>query len=314
MNQVGDSQVKVSIICNAYNHEKYIKKCLDGLVMQKTTFSFEILVHDDASTDKTADIIRTYEVRYPDLVKPIYQVENQYSKGGTYRFQYPRAKGKYIAICEGDDFWTDELKLQKQYDALEAHPDVDICAHAAAIVSENDEIVTGYISPRKEKCIIPVESVIYGGGAFVATNSLMYRAFLKDSAYRFRSLWRIDYTLQILGSLQGGMLFLPETMSAYRWMAVGSWSSQQGSHRDKRKTILDKSKIALESLNEETAGKYAKTIARTILRDEFVFYYMYGPYKVALSKKYKEFRKKWGVKKNAKLYAKVMFPFFFKKK
>lgn len=113
----------VSIICITYNHEPYIRQCLDGFMMQKTNFPFEVLIHDDASTDKTADIIREYEARYPDVIKPIYQTENQYSKGVKIglTYLYPNAKGKYIAECEGDDYWTDPLKLQKQVDFLDSN-------------------------------------------------------------------------------------------------------------------------------------------------------------------------------------------------
>ena len=115
----------VSICCITYNHEPYIRQCLDGFMMQKTNFSFEVLIHDDASTDKTQDIIREYEAKYPDIIKPIYQKENQYSKGisVTKTFNYPRVKGKYIAMCDGDDYWIDPYKLQKQVDYLEAHSD-----------------------------------------------------------------------------------------------------------------------------------------------------------------------------------------------
>lgn len=119
----------VSISCITYNHEPYIRDCLEGFLMQKTNFPFEILIHDDASTDKTADIIREYEAKYPDVIKPIYQTENQYSKGVKVSlvYNYPRAKGKYIALCEGDDFWTDPDKLQIQYDFMEANPDYSLC-------------------------------------------------------------------------------------------------------------------------------------------------------------------------------------------
>ena len=98
----------VSICCITYNHAPYIRQCLDGFMMQQTNFTFEVLIHDDASTDGTADIIREYESKYPDIIKPIYQTENQYSKGVkvSATFNFPRAKGKYIAMCEGDDYWT----------------------------------------------------------------------------------------------------------------------------------------------------------------------------------------------------------------
>lgn len=125
----------VSVVCEVFNHEAFLRKCLEGFAMQKTTFEFEVLVYDDASTDHSADIIREYEKKYPNLFKPIYQQENQYSKGVNIwtRIQFPRAKGKYIALCEGDDHWTDPLKLQKQWEYMEAHPDCSFCFHNAMI-------------------------------------------------------------------------------------------------------------------------------------------------------------------------------------
>lgn len=116
-----NNEILVSISCAAYNHEKFIKNAIEGFLMQKTDFTFEILIHDDASTDNTTDIIREYEAKYPKIIKPIYQLENQYSKGIpiSSSFNFPRARGKYIALCEGDDYWIDPYKLQKQVDFLE---------------------------------------------------------------------------------------------------------------------------------------------------------------------------------------------------
>ena len=106
----------LSICCVTYNHKKYIRQCLDSFLMQKTNFKFEIIIHDDASTDGTADIIKEYYEKYPDIIKPIFQTENQFSQGKSISktFIYPRIKGKYVALCEGDDYWTDPYKLQKQ--------------------------------------------------------------------------------------------------------------------------------------------------------------------------------------------------------
>lgn len=113
----------VSISCITYNHAPFIQQCLDGFLMQKTNFPIEVLIHDDASNDGTEEIIREYEARYPEIIKPLYEKENQWIKGrrGSKEFNYPRARGKYIAICEGDDYWTDPFKLQKQVDFLETH-------------------------------------------------------------------------------------------------------------------------------------------------------------------------------------------------
>ena len=114
----------VSVCVAAYNQERYIGQTLDGIIRQKTAFPIEILVNDDCSTDGTADILRDYQRKYPETVKPLYQETNQYSKGVGIdpTFNYPRAQGKYIALCEGDDLWTDENKLQRQVDSMEEHP------------------------------------------------------------------------------------------------------------------------------------------------------------------------------------------------
>ena len=118
----------VSIVCVVYNHGPFLRSALDGFVMQKVDFPFEILVHDDASTDNSAEIIREYEAKYPDLFRAIYQTENQYTKQNIWAdILFPRTKGKYIALCEGDDYWTDPLKLQKQVDFLESHPQYAMC-------------------------------------------------------------------------------------------------------------------------------------------------------------------------------------------
>ena len=132
--------IKVSIICLAYNHEKYIRSALQGFVDQITDFCYEVLINDDASTDKTADIIREYEKKYPDIIKPVYQKENQHSQGiriiSTYLL--PKAQGEYLAYCEGDDFWTDPYKLQKQYDILEKHKECSLCIHRVDCLNEDD--------------------------------------------------------------------------------------------------------------------------------------------------------------------------------
>ena len=122
-------EIKVSINCLVYNHGKYLRECLDGILMQQTDFKYEVLIHDDASTDDSVDIIREYEIKYPNIIKPIYQTENQYSKGLPIAtvHQYPRALGKYIAFCEGDDYWIDSHKLQKQVDYMDSHIDCTFC-------------------------------------------------------------------------------------------------------------------------------------------------------------------------------------------
>lgn len=219
-------EVAVSVICNTYNHGPYIKDALEGFVSQKTNFNYEVLIHDDASTDNTADIIREYERKYPELIKPIYQKENQYSKGVniTSTFHLPRLKGRYVALCEGDDYWTDSGKLQRQFDAMEAHPELDICAHTVSKVQASNSQFLCNIAPSDKETVFSTEEVIAGGGGFVATNSLFYRRELLENQPEFLKYCPLDYSLQIHGALRGGMLYLPDNMAIYRFLVAGSWT------------------------------------------------------------------------------------------
>ena len=142
----------VSIHCLTYNHEPYIRQCLEGFVMQQTNFRFEAVVHDDASTDGTAAIVREYAKKYPDIIKPILESENQYSKhdGSLERIMDEKCIGKYIAFCEGDDYWIDPFKLQKQVDFLEAHSDYGMVFTDYQIIYEScGKLVL-------KKCKIPI--------------------------------------------------------------------------------------------------------------------------------------------------------------
>lgn len=139
-----ESQITVSICCVTYNHGEYIKQALDSFLAQKTRFNIEILIHDDASTDNTPQIIKKIEEKYPTIIKPIYQKENQLSKGIpiSNTFNFPRARGKYIALCEGDDYWTDPYKLQKQVDFLEANPEYNLTCHRYQTYNETTKTLT----------------------------------------------------------------------------------------------------------------------------------------------------------------------------
>lgn len=227
----------VSICCAAYNHEPYIRQCLDGFVMQRTTFPFEVLIHDDASTDKTADIIREYEKKYPDIIKPIYQKENQYSKGGkiSLRFNIPRAKGKYIAFCEGDDYWIDPLKLQKQVDFLEANPDY-VFSYTNIVVDNCDP---NNVQKRRFKGISGniCEFLITQGNP-VATLTVCMRKDVWDEYLIEYSSWNIkmkmgDLPAWIYASMKGPVHYLPDVTAAYRVLP------QSASHNSNPDVVKD---------------------------------------------------------------------------
>lgn len=183
--QSSDSnEILVSIHCLVYNHEPYIRDCLEGFVMQKTNFPFEAIVHDDASTDKSADIIREYAEKYPHIIKPIYQTENQYSQknGAIGRAVNAITRGKYIALCEGDDYWTDPLKLQKQVDFLESHPDYSMSCTDAVVLSPEGELQWPRYQDSQD---IPIIDTILNGGLWIHTCSMLYRKYLKKDYPEF---------------------------------------------------------------------------------------------------------------------------------
>ena len=254
----------VSVICNTYNHGKYIRQCLDSLVEQETDFPYEILVHDDASTDDTADIVREYEGRYPDKILPICQKVNQYSQKIkiSFTFQYPRVRGKYVAFCEGDDYWTDPHKLQKQYDLMERHPEVDICAHASIIVDAQSGNVIKTERRLDETGIIPAADVIRGGGRFVSTNTLFYRSEILKNMPEFRRMLDFDITMQAHGALRGGMLYMPDVMSAYRAHVQGSWVNRMSKDSKGKIAHLKRVRAMLGQMDRDTNHRFWKIILK----------------------------------------------------
>lgn len=222
--------VMVTIRCITYNQERYIRECLESFVMQQTDFRFEALVHDDASTDGTADIVREYAERYPDIIKPIFETENQYSKhdGSLGRIMDENTHGKYVAICEGDDYWTDPLKLQKQFDFMEAHPECSLCFHADHRLLPSGEKVLH--KPCELKQFYTPEDVILGGGGFMATNAMFYRweYILNEGRPDFWKKCPIGDMPSMLFLVSKGLFgYIDEAMSVYRVAAIGAWTTRQ---------------------------------------------------------------------------------------
>ena len=263
-----NENIKVSIICNAFNHEKYIRQTLEGFIKQNTSFKFEVLIHDDASTDNTAEIIREFEREYPEIIKPIYQIENQYSKGIkiTTQIQYPRAKGEYIAICEGDDYWCDYNKLQRQYDVMNNHPEIDMCAHRAETVHGADDAHRGYQGPGDKDSLLTVDEVIVNEGGYLPTNSLFFRKDIVCVKDALSPHINLDYMLQVRGALRGGIYYLGDVMSVYRVCTPGSWTSRTRRHGARKRAINKRVKKFLVALNRETKFKYFGSISRVYVR------------------------------------------------
>jgi glycosyltransferase involved in cell wall biosynthesis len=217
----------VSISCITYNHRAFIEDCLESFLMQQTNFKFEVLIHDDCSTDGTKEIIEKYVAKYPELFFPIFQKENQYSQGVRgimARFNFPRARGKYIALCEGDDYWTDPLKLQKQVDFLEENEEYAAIFHNAQILNEVTNTTELYRKEWSESFEVSAEQIIRGGGGVFPTESLMFRASLNKHYSLFPKSISGDTVLSLSLLLSGKFFYLNEVMSVYRVHSKGVYS------------------------------------------------------------------------------------------
>lgn len=268
-----ENKIMVTVCCLAYNHEKYIRKTLDGILMQKTTFPIEAIIHDDCSTDNTKQIIEEYHEKYPNIIKPIYEVENQYSKCKhiSRKFIYPKARGKYIAICECDDWWTDPEKLQRQVEFLEKNTEYSAVYHAANIET-NGKIIgnTQFFSEEKD---ISIDEMIRKGGGFCATLSLCFRKEYALDYPKFREIADVgDYPMQILLAIRGKVRYFPQIMGVYNYNHDGSWSNEMLKDSGASlKYYLNEVKW-MKELNCYTERKWEKAIYRIIIADEFYLF------------------------------------------
>lgn len=212
----------VTIRCITYNHEPYIRQCLEGFVMQKTNFLFEAIVHDDASTDGTAAIIREYAEKYPDIIKPIYETENQYSKrdGSLRRIMDSHTRGKYVAMCEGDDYWIDPLKLQKQVDFLENHSDYGlVCTDVNFYFQSKDRYLNGYFQYKRYPIKYTFEDFLINGW-FVAPCTWLYRSSFVAINRPCFMVGDLPLLLEI--SSRSKIKFLAEVTAVYRVLTSSS--------------------------------------------------------------------------------------------
>lgn len=265
----------VSICCLVYNHEPYLRECFDGFLAQKTNFDFEVLIHDDASTDGTVDIIREYESKYPDIIKPIYQTENQYSKGVkvSATFNFPRAKGKYIAMCEGDDYWTDPLKLQKQVDFLESHQDYVMCSHHFITYNQSTKELGNDWNAHIDKDLsFDLNYFIQPSTWITQPLTLLFRKECLDlnKYLLYKDAKDITFIYHLLTSGKG--MFLKDNMGIYRIHSGGVWA---GVNKNLQNESDFKAKIGIYKIERSyisaryLRGQFAKYISRLWMLSEW---------------------------------------------
>lgn len=324
-----ENDIKVTVWCLAYNHEKYIRQTLEGFVKQKTDFNFEVIVHEDASTDGTADIIREYAEKYPAIIKPIFQTENQYSKkiGIAQHFLLPVMKGKYIAYCEGDDFWCDTNKLQMQYDIMEADNELFLCTNKVLCVNE-DSSPTGKFIPavnynisgsRKLTDKEYARLLFNENGTYpFQTCSYFCRSWLYDSEVfkNFNGIFFGDKKILKTALLEGKVYYIDKIMSCWRCNSENSWHQRysQQSVNEQINHYL-KEIESNELLDKKTDFRYHDQISICVYGIYISLSSKYGtkavkPYFENLFKKYR-FNYRYSMKFTLKYIFIKLFPFLF---
>lgn len=299
--------MKVSVICLAYNHEKYIRDALNGFINQKTDFDFEVIVHDDASTDGTANIIREYAEKYPHIIVPIIQTENQYSKGDRSQTQsiMQRIRGQYIAMCEGDDYWIDENKLQLQVDFLDQHPEYSACVHN----SYRLDMMTGKKSVMFGDVDYDIETVSmikHGITAHYQTASLMYRRECIAKPLPFLK-YGFDYTMAIFLTLNGPIRFLGRIMSVYRYGSAGSFTDRNRKDVQKQVRHFALLNKMLQELNRDTNYVYQEVIEAKILENNYKALYFDEKYKEMRAPEFQELYRQESLASRFKMRLKQYF-------
>lgn len=259
------SNITVSVQCLTYNHERYIEQCLDGILMQKCNFHFEVILHDDASNDNTILILKEYIEKYPRIIKAILQTENKYKTNPLLPglISLKACSGKYVAICEGDDYWTDPYKLQKQVDFLDSNPEFSSCFHA--VKCENAINANVFYIKRpfniNHSCEISIKQIIKGGGGLIPTNSLLLHNKLVFDFEEWAENSPVgDLPLVLVLAYRGKMGYIDEVMAVYRYLSIGSWTSNFFNSFQKRQKVLFSLLKFWDFFNTKTLRKFSTTI------------------------------------------------------
>lgn len=247
--------MKASVLIITYNHEKYIAKALDGVLRQQTDFAFEIVVGEDCSTDATRDILTDYARRYPGRFRLLLHRQNV---GGPENFEqtFNACTGEYLALLNGDDYWTSAHKLQSQVDLLDKHRECAVCFHDARIIYEDGSKEPTSYRPS-QKSISTVEDLFLDN--FIPTSAVMFRRANLDRVPPWLSTLKMgDWPLHILNALHGNVCYLNESMADYIVHRRGVWSTKDW--RDHEPAIIELFEALLVHLDPKYAGAICKVL------------------------------------------------------
>lgn len=216
----------VSVVSITFNHESFIAETLEGFVRQETDFPVEIIIADDASTDATQSIIRSYAERFPHLFRPILRTANVGIHTNLTE-ALSAAQGEFLALCEGDDYWTDPQKLSKQVALLRARPDLGLCFHPVRVTWTDGSKPDSEFPPVEWRTDFSIDTLIRRN--YIQTNSVLYRRL---SCYGDIpvDVMPMDWYLHLMHALNGGVAMLPDTMAVYRRHPHGLWFSSVEDH------------------------------------------------------------------------------------
>ena len=265
-------EVLVSVLCTIYNNEKHIAQTLNSILSQEVNFKYEIIVHDDASTDGTTAIIKEYAKRYPEIVRTKIQEQNVYSKGiDIFReIMWPMIRGKYIAFCEGDDYWTDTRKLQKQVELLENNIDFSVCVHNTVVFNSLTYERRLLNCNETEAGIMSVDRLLewielpcfHISSAVFRKESIDIKSPLYEKVNLFG-----DWTISLQSAMRGKVFYFPEPLSLYRKYVKNSWTTR---NRSKEKEIeVRKQAIALyHEFDKQTSLMYHRKVKTCIIKQQ----------------------------------------------
>lgn len=261
-------KVYVSVVCITFNQEFYIREAIDSFLAQETEYRFEVVIHDDVSTDLTRDILLAYKEKYPTIIKLVLQDTNQYSLGKKITpLAVAHAAGEYLALCEGDDYWNSKKKLQMQLMAL-LENNVEICVHPAYRLDNSGRFELSFDIANKNEVISPFKFISLGGSA-CATNSIFMKRRIFDNLPDWYDDAPVgDLYLQAISAsyLNRGVAYLDSTMSTYRVMSEGSWSMQIANDVQKEFNLIHRIEVYHQHLLSILDEDYKKPITQFLGR------------------------------------------------